>query len=54
MCLVGYYIISNAHIKRSYQTLARGIIVNPNGDENEISLNVVNNCSNIQVMRIKR
>jgi len=38
----------------SYQTLARGIIVNPNSDENEISLNIVNNCSNIQVRRIKK
>jgi len=28
--------------------------LSPNSDENEISLYVINTCSNIQVMRIKK
>jgi len=30
------------------------MVVSPNGDKNEISLYIINTCSNIQVMRIKR
>ena len=28
--------------------------LSPNSDENEISLYIINTCSNIQVMRIKK